>query len=707
MTESLFNSQWHRVCELRPRLGPQIRVQRQRYRDRTWYVLRDSASGNHFRLNASAYHFVGRLDGSHSVNELWQLALEQLADQAPTQSDIIRLLAQLNQMRLVQYRSKPDVEALFDEAGEHRRSNQPRQVNPFAFRVPLFDPTPLLARLERTLPVLFHPGTLACWLAVTLAGALTAAVSWQPLAAHAGANLQSGRHLVLAWLCYPVMKALHELGHALAVRRWGGEVHEAGITLLFFTPAPYVDASAASAFRGSHQRALVSAAGIMVELFLASIALWIWLSVQPGLIRDIALVTLVIAAVSTFAVNGNPLLRFDGYYVLCDVLGLPNLAARSTSYWIYLLQRYVLGAAGQPPPPAARGEGKWLVLYAPLSFTYRVILACGILFWIGGKSGLLGFLVAIVMIILLLIKPARDFMKGLLAGGDRRRALAGCAVVAVGLFALPLPFTSSGQGVVWPPEDAQLRAEVEGFVYEVLAESGDEIEAGQVLIRLSDPALVSERDALASRMTGLRAEQYNSLLRNPVQAQDVLRRIERTTAELEYAEQRLDSLDVRSKSAGRLVLARPDDLPGSFVRKGTILGYVLTPGSVNVRALITGEDAPLVRERVRKVEVRLAERPEELLRAQIARDMPAATQTLPNAAFGERAGGAHRTDPSDSTGLRALEPVFHFDVAVAGHRLERVGGRAWVRFDLGHAPLAVQWYRRVSQLLLSHFNPTQ
>jgi putative peptide zinc metalloprotease protein len=156
-----------------------------------------------------------------------------------------------------------------------------------------------------------------------------------------------------------------------------------------------------------------------------------------------------------------------------------------------------------------------------------------------------------------------------------------------------------------------------------------------------------------------------------------------------------------------LVLARPEDLPGSFVRKGAMLGYVLTPGSVNVRTLLTGEDAPLVRERARSAEVRLAERPDARLPARIVADMPGAIQVLPNAAFSDRAGGAHRTDPADSAGLRALEPVFQFDVALLDQKLERVGGRAWVRFDLGNAPLALQWYRRASQLLLAHFNPTQ
>ena len=324
-------------------------------------------------------------------------------------------------------------------------------------------------------------------------------------------------------------------------------------------------------------------------------------------------------------------------------------------------------------------------------------------FWLGSKSWLLGMLAALLILITVLVKPATVFLRAALSAGGRGRALVAALAVAGVIFVVPLPFTVLGQGVVWPPDDAQLRTDVDGFVSEVLARTGDEVEAGQVLIQLSDPALVAERAALVSRMSGLRAEQYDSLLRNPVRALDVLQRIEGTTAELERAEERLEGLNIRSKVAGRLVLARPEDLPGSFVRKGAMVGYVLTPGSLNVRALLGGEDAPLVRERVRTARVWLAERPNQPLKGLIARDTPAATQALPNAALGERAGGAYRTDPAD--GMRTLEPLFQLDVAVAGQPLERVGGRAWIRFDLGNEPLALQGYRRLSQLLLSHFNP--
>jgi putative peptide zinc metalloprotease protein len=268
-----------------------------------------------------------------------------------------------------------------------------------------------------------------------------------------------------------------------------------------------------------------------------------------------------------------------------------------------------------------------------------------------------------------------------------------------------VPFTVTAQAVVWPPDDAQLRPEIDGFIAGVRATSGEQVEAGQVVLELSDPVLLAARSGLLSRFSGLRAEQYDAILQDPVRALNAEKQIERTQAELERAEQRIAGLQVRSKVTGRLVLPRPEDLRDGFAHRGALMGYVLTPGSVNVRAVVSGEDAPLIRASAQRAEVRLAERPGALIEAQIVRDMPAASASLPTAALGERAGGALRTDPLDKSGMRALEPFFQFDLMLAGDRLERIGGRAWVRFDLGSAPLAVQAYRRLSQLLLRHVNP--
>ena len=164
------------------------------------------------------------------------------------------------------------------------------------------------------------------------------------------------------WIAYPLVKGLHELGHGLTIQRWGGEVHELGLMLLVFIPVPYVEASAATTFPSKSRRMLVGAAGVMVELLLASLALLVWLSVEPGWVRDLAFDITVIGGVSALLFNGNPLLRFDGYYVFSDLLEIPNLASRSQRYYAYLGKRYLLGIAGL----GVAGSGPWRTRLVPV-----------------------------------------------------------------------------------------------------------------------------------------------------------------------------------------------------------------------------------------------------------------------------------------------------------------------------------------------------
>jgi putative peptide zinc metalloprotease protein len=523
--------------------------------------------------------------------------------------------------------------------------------------------------------------------------------------------MASAYYLALTWAAYPFIKVVHELGHALAVRRWGGEVHEFGITFFVFTPAPYVDASAASAFRERWQRAAVSAAGIMAELLIGAAALFIWLAVEPGLLSDVAFVVLFVCASSSLLFNGNPLLRFDGYYVLCDLLETPNLAARSHAYWLHLLHRAVGGDAASAPT-CARGELKWLVLYAPASWLYRLTLCAALVLWAGAKSAILGWLGAALLLVFVIARPMYAMLRALwrsfAPGGERRRAgacIAGAAaLVGAALLGVPVPDSVTAQGVVSPPEAATVRAESEGFVSALLAADGDFVEVGTPLVVLREPAVLTEREALQARLQGLLARQYDAIVRDPAQARNVMEEIERTRIELARAEQRIAQWTVRSKTAGRLVIPHAEDLPGSFVPQGGVLAYVLVPVAPQVRAALAQEHAARLRGAVSRVEVWLADA-RTRVPAHVVREVPAATRLLPSAALGEPAGGVHAVEPTDKQGTLALEPVFLFDVALAGGTLERLGQRAWVRFDLGTAPLALQWERRARQLLLRHFNP--
>lgn len=713
MTAALFSAQWYRVARLRPHLRAQVRVQRQHWREQRWYVLSDESTGRQHRINDAAYHFIGRCDGRRTVHEVWNALLHIEPDDAPTQDEVLALLGELGEKDLLKSEAAANSEVLTRRRADGVRKRRRGMLNPFSFRLPLADPAAWLKRLDPLAFALFRPAVFWFGLLALLFTVAAAATEWPALRSHASVQMASMGNLAMIWLVYPLMKAVHELGHALAVRRWGGEVHEVGVGLLFLVPAPYVDASAATAFPRRSQRAMVGAAGIAVELALAALGFWVWLLTQPGVVHNLAFGVAFIGTVSTLIFNGNPLLRFDAYHVLCDVFDAPNLAARSNAWWSHHLGRLLLGARTELPAHAA-SERRWLWGYAPLSLVYRVLISVTMVLWLGGQWVLLGLAALLYMSVTVLLQPLLGWSRQALAATQPGRDMAWLrlrlgllvAGVAMALFVVPLPFSTVAPAVVWLPEKALVRPQIEGFVAELPLADGAQVQPGDLLVRLDNPELTASRDQLASRLEGLRVEHFQQLLRDPNAAQNLALDIDRAQAELDRVAERITHLEVRAESAGTLAMPRQADLMGAFLRHGQTLGHVLAPDELRVRAAVNEDAAYLVQHRVRHAEVRLASAPGEVLLAKRSGAVPAATRQLPSAALADHGGGPYAIDSTEKDGLHTLEPVYLVDLTLPGHALQRVGGRAWVRFDHGSEPLAMQAYRRAAQLFLQHFAPS-
>jgi putative peptide zinc metalloprotease protein len=260
--------------------------------------------------------------------------------------------------------------------------------------------------------------------------------------------------------------------------------------------------------------------------------------------------------------------------------------------------------------------------------------------------------------------------------------------------------------VVWPPERAQLRPDTAGFVQGDVIPGGSPLAAGDIALTLDDPAAQAQRDRVESERTGLLAQQYQALLQDPSRAGDLNVQLARNEAELARAEQQVGDLAVRARTAGRAVWTREGDLPGSYAKRGQMLGYVLGPEPAQVRLVLRDEDLLRVRGRIQAIEVRLAETPLQALPARLVNETPAATRQLPSAALGDRHGGPVAIDPADSEGLRSQAPVFLLDVQVPDASVEHMGGRAWVKLVLPSEPIGWQAVRVVRQLLVRQFSPT-
>lgn len=707
---SMFHPHWYRIADLHPRLRGHVTNRRQVVRDQVWYVLTDPADGRHFRLNPVAYRFVGLCDGQRSVQEIWEYMSEALGDDAPTQADLVGILGRLSEGELLQSETLPDIDLMFENRSVRRDKQRWSQLNPLFFRVGLLDPGPWLTSFEPWLGRLFSRWTLLLWLAcVLLAGGLAAA-HWPELTKHAGERLSSPGFLLLTWAVYPCVKALHELGHALAIRRWGGQVRKIGVTLLLLMPIPWVDASASSAFRFRRHRLAVSAAGIMVELFLAALALFLWLLVEAGWLRDAALAVMFIAGVSTLLFNGNPLMRYDGYFILSDAVDLPNLAPRSANHWTYLAKRHLLGQKVEQPI-LAHGERGWLLAYSPASLIYRALIAVAIVVWASSISILLAGFAGAVLAWTFFIKPVSELLRSIRQdaqpGANSRRGKLTLAGIGLSLFlilfALPLPLRIVADGLVWLPDNARVRPETDGFIVDLLARDGAWVTPGQPLLELHDAELIAEREQLVARLAQLQSEQYGAFTSEAERASNLAEQIDSVRAALDLNTERMQGLTVRAGSAGRLVMPRIEDLPGRFLERGAEAGYIVADDTPRILALLSQQDIALIRERMRGAEVWLRDSASTYPAAAL-RDTPAATVHLPTPALGDRGGGPLATDPSDAEGLTVLEPVFLAELELPGARLTRVGGRAETRFDLGYEPLAWQAWRRIRQMFLSQFS---
>lgn len=714
MVESLFSPSWYRVASLKPRLRSQSEIHRHFYRGERWHVLQDHATGRHFRFSPEAYELIGLMDGVRTVHELWEEGNRRFGDEAPSQGEVIRLLSQLHAADVLLCDVPPDTVELLRRSERIEKTKLLAKLrSPLFIKFPLWDPDAFLVKTLCYVRPLFSRSFLFLWLAVVVWGVVTAGLHWEELTHNVVDRVFSAQGLLVLWLAYPLVKALHEFAHGYAVRRFGGEVHEMGIMLLVLMPIPYVEASAATALRSKWQRALTGAAGIMAELFCAALAVQAWVVLEPGLLRTLAFNVALVGSVSTILFNGNPLLRYDGYYVLMDCLEIPNLAQRSYQYLAFLARRYLLGMKQAEAPYIAPGEKGWLFGYSIAAFIYRFFVYAAIVIFIAGKFFVIGILLAIWTSINMIIWPLLKKLHFLLFSPALREhreravgvAVCGMALALVILFLLPFPSWTNAEGVVWVGEDSLVRAGGPGFVETVVASSGQSVAKGDVLLVCRNPELTAQRDVYAARLAELQTRYSMALLNDRVEVSVIKEEIGHAEAALHRVGELVDLLTIRSPKAGTFVLPGAKDLPGRFVQRGGLLGYVLTGEPPLVRTVVSQDSVDEVRQKTRKVRIRFADSLADVFTASIQREVPSASEKLPSTILGFGGGGEIAVDPADSTGTKAFEKRFQFDVKVTqGEPASLIGNRAYVRFEHEFEPLGWQLVKKIRQLFLKRFN---
>jgi len=714
MKDSLFSPSWYRVEGLRPRIRSHFEIHRHLYRGELWYILQDHSSERYQRFTPAAHLMIGLMDGRRTIQQIWEACRSRLKDEAPTQEEVLHLLSQLHAIDALQVDTQPDIEELLKRFEKQRYSKWKQNLrSPLFMRFQLFDPEKFINRFQWVVRPFFSWIGAIIWIAVVATALSLVGFHWPELTKNISDRILAPKNLLILWLVFPFLKAFHEFGHAFAVKIYGGEVHEMGIMFLVFTPIPYVDASAASAFHKKRERIVVGAAGMLVEVFLAAIAFFVWVNAVPGTLRAIAFNVMVIAGVSSVLFNGNPLLRYDAYYILSDILEIPNLGTRGTQFMGYLAKRYLFGMTDEEPPLSSPGEQTWFVIYSVSAFIYRIFIYTAIILFIASKFFFIGMIFAAWTLVNMAIIPAGKGLKFLFYSPKlrrkRNRAFIVCGlvifVVACSMFLIPVPLGTMAEGVIWIPDQSFVRAGTNGFVDQVLAKSGSQVNRNDPLIQCSDPLLPAQIRVLESQLRELEAKYDTQILTDRVQAEIIDEEIQHVTAQIQDSRERADELTIRSTVDGRFIVPMAEDLPGRFVKRGELLGYVLNRSAVAARVVVTQPDVDVVRQKTYEVRVRFPEDVSVSLPARLLREVPAATDQLPSRTLSQEGGGEIAIDPRDMMGIKAFVKIFLFDIELPTHSgLVNVGGRVYVRFNHGYEPLFWRWYREVRKLFLRRFN---
>ena len=691
MDAPLLSSWWYRVATRKPKLRAHARLYRHLYRGEVWYLLQDPASSRVHRFTPSARLVISLMDGNHTVEQLWELTNKHLGEEAPSQDELIQLLGQLHAADLLESDVTPDVAELFARGEREERARHFRSfANPMAIRIPLLDPDRLLNRCRGLLRLIWSGWGALAWAAVVLPAFVLIWPHWPELTHNFSDRVLVVDNLVALYLVFPVIKALHEMGHASATKAGGGEVHDLGIIFLVLLPVPYV-----------------------VELFVAAIAFYLWLLIEPGLVRAVLFNVMLIASVSTILFNGNPLLRYDAYYILVDLIEIPNLAARSARYWGYLLERYLLGISEVERPEASRAERAWFLFYGLASTVYRILVTVFIALFMASQFFFIGVLLAIWAVAAMAILPVVKALRHLLANPRLRKRRARSLAItgglgfglAVFLFAVPMPYRSHVEGVLWLPEEAMVRASANGFLREVLVTPGSQVAQGDPLIQSNDPTLIAQLRRSEAKVAELQAEYAAQFVADRGKAQIIREKLAAEQANLALAQERAAELVTRARSDGVFIAPQVVDMPGHYHRRGELLGYVVGRTTPLARVVVPQEAVDRVRLTTDRIEVRPVDRPRLILEGRVLRAVPAGGEYLPTAALGMEGGGDLAVDPRDSKGPKTLQRTFQFDIELAGlETVDHFGQHVFVRFDHRMEPLSVQWYRSIRLLLLTNFH---
>ena len=700
------------------------------YQDEQSWIVKDPVSLKYHRLRKPEIIVLDMLDGNSTLEDIKNRLQHEFPTKIVRLSDLQSLISSLYRAGMLLSDAPGQAEQLLKRDGDTKQREWiGRLSNVLAIRFPGYDPERILRWLHPKFGWIFDPAGIAVWLVVTLcAGALLLS------------NLDdfqrrlpnfyeffSARNFFWLALVMAITKICHELGHGLSCKHFGGECHEIGFMLLVFTPAMYCDTSDSWLLPNKWHRAFIGFAGMYVEVFLASIATFLWWYTQPGLFNFMCLNVMFVSSISTVVFNANPLLRYDGYYILADILEIPNLAQKSRLAMLNALRVHCLGMrpVSQRQLPS---KGRFtFITYSIASFLYRWFVLIMIVWFVSEMFEPLGLQIIGQAIIAmsafgLVIMPLWKLWKFFSVPGriqevkTARLTVSAAILVAIilGLVFVPLPKNVATTVVVRPDNAERVYVSLPGSIETLHVQPGDQVQAGQVLVtlrnmeaRLQVASLTNQEKIQRTKLQLLRYQRVDDkeiVNRIPVE-EAALTDVETQLAELRKENQKLEltamtagvvmpPVEVAETPDDETTLPRWDGTPfdvdnrGAVLETGTLFCIIGDPNQMQATLILNQTDVKQVKEG-QPVRILLEEYPNLILRGEIRDVAKRDLQTTPRE-LTAAAGGPLATETDPTTGEQKSMFVM-YEAVVPLHTAEvplMNGFRGKAKIRVGRQPIA-------------------
>lgn len=557
----------------------------------TWVIV-DSVRGKYFQIGWAAYQILSRWKGRSANTVLAEIHAETTCRATPQDlDDLLKFLYANHLMR-------DPLQGGYRTYAAHAEAARPQWLlwlihHYLFFQIPLVKPDRFLRATLPYVERLFSRSAACLVLIIGLTGLYLVSRQWDTFTATM-LHFFTPRGFALYLLCLAIVKVFHELGHAYTATRYGCRVPTIGVAMIVMMPMLYSDTSDAWKLTSRRQRAAIGAAGMVVECSLAAVALFAWSFLEDGVLRSLVFIMATTSLLMGVAINLSPFLRFDGYYVLSDLLGMPNLHDRAFAFGQWRLRKLLFGLDVPMPEPMSDGRRSFLVWFAWTVWVYRFALFVGIALvvyhYFFKVLGIILFAIEIGWFILLpVVREIKVWWKLREHIGRQSRAGLSAGAMAVLVAALFVPWSDriSLPAVLESTPHATVYAPAPGRIVSLAIKEGRRVEPGDDLVVLESPAL--EKDIALTRKR-IEVERLKSLRLFASQQELAKHQVRQETlkahlTQLEGLLQQQQNLSLTAPIAG-IVTDQAEALhTGRWINKELPLAYIIAPAAEELHAL--------------------------------------------------------------------------------------------------------------------------